>query len=121
MVSKFGPDKIHRTRRLEPALHQILSMTVLKELPHLHLSCQISRVKMSKCMSYLDIYVIGDDRAKLEELRKSGWLLRKSLTSQPMRYIPTLRIHWDEEFEKQQRVAEALLLIKDNCEEDNCD
>ena len=65
MLDKFGPIKVPRTKRLEPALHTLLATELQKAFPELHMVCQVSRVSLSRCLGYLDMYILGQSRSAL--------------------------------------------------------
>ena len=64
-------------------------------MPELYSKVQISRVKMSKCRKYLDLYMTGRDMSAIEGLQGESWRLKKALCAAELRVVPQLRFHAD--------------------------
>ncbi len=93
-------NKVPRTLKIESAMRPILAKIIHALLPHIYIKTQISRIQVSKCMSYADIYMNSDRENAIQELRTENWRIRKSLASQSqMRFVPKLRFYFDDKLE----------------------
>lgn len=105
-----------RTEMIGSTLQQELMSIIMRELndPRLTGMPSITRVKVSADLSIADIFVTimgseGKQTAALNALKHSAGMMRQKLQKTlPMRTIPYLKFHIDEDLKKELNVLELI-------------
>lgn len=95
MIFIPSASKSHKLLKMEAMLQRLVANEIHRTMPDLYSKAQISRVKVSKCRRYLDLYMTGSDKSAIAGLQAGSWRLKKALRAAELRVVPQLRFHHD--------------------------
>lgn len=103
------PSGSFRLKRAETELRRILVKILDKLLPELRQKTQISRIIISKCRKYANIYMTGENKEVVEGIEGYIGRIKKMIAeTQQLRYVPALRFQLDERLSNELRVIRLI-------------
>jgi ribosome-binding factor A len=108
-VPPAPPKKVPQARRIESFLQPALMDIIHRLSPGLYQRAQISRITVSKCRKYADIYIANNEHATLGELRQYTPKIKRMLAEKKcLRDIPALRFCVDTKLAEAIKMAQIL-------------
>ncbi len=106
----FIPERQQSPKALkfESTMCRLISSAMHKTMPGLYAKAQISRLQVSRCHQYVDLYMTCNDADLIEELQERAWQLKKELASARLRSMPQLRFHIDRQLQESIRIGKLL-------------